>query len=70
MVANIVAIKKPNVKGMVYIDFIDLNDAHPKGNYPLPSTDKLFSKKVGHGMLSLMDDYTEYNQIHLAEEGQ
>lgn len=39
--ANIVLVKKTNKNWRVFIDFIDLNKAYPKNNYPFPHIDQL-----------------------------
>ncbi|RDX68562.1 hypothetical protein CR513_52435, partial [Mucuna pruriens] len=36
-----------------------------KGPYPLPSIDRLVDGASGHSLLSFMDAYSGYNQIHM-----
>ena len=38
---NVILVKKPNEKWRMCVDFIDLNRAYPKDNYPLSSIDQL-----------------------------
>ena len=47
------------------MDFTDPNKAYPKDCYPLPRIDLLVDATAGHSLLSFMDAYSEYNQIHM-----
>lgn len=38
---NVVLVKKSSGKWRMWVDFIDLNKAYPKDNFPLPSTPSL-----------------------------
>lgn len=49
-------------------DYTDLNKACPKDAYPLPSIDRLVDGASGYRLLSLMDSYSEYNQIRMNPE--
>jgi len=51
-------------------DFRDLNKACPKDDFPLPNIDIIVDLTAGHEMLSLMDGFSGYNQIRIAEEDQ
>jgi len=51
----------------MYIDFIDLNKACPKDNFPLPRMDKLVDSTSAHELLSFMDSFFGYNQVHMNE---
>ena len=46
-------------------DFIDLNKACPKDNFPLPRIDQLVDATARHELLSFMDAYSCYNQIRM-----
>lgn len=43
------------------VDFIDLNKACPKDNYPLLSIDELVDGAFGNKILSMMDAHLGYN---------
>ena len=55
--ANVVHFHKKNNKVKVCVDFIDLNKASPKDDFPLPHIDVLVDNTVGHSMLSFMDGF-------------
>ena len=57
-------VKNSNNKWRLCVDFTDLNKACPKECYPLPRIDLLVDATVGHSLLSFMDAYSGYNQIH------
>ena len=63
--ANIVLVKKSNNKWWLCVDFIDLNKACPKDGYPLPRINLLVDATAGYSLLSFMDAYSRYNQIHM-----
>lgn len=68
--ANVVVVKKKNGKWHVCIDFTNLNKVCPKDSFPLPHIDMLLYATAGHGLLSFMDAFFEYNQIlmHLNDQ--
>ncbi|XP_058733103.1 uncharacterized protein LOC131604695 [Vicia villosa] len=66
--ANIVPIMKKNGKLRVCIDFRDLNAANPKDEYAMPVAEMLIDSDAGFEYLSMLDGYTSYNQIFIAEE--
>ena len=45
------------------MDYIDLNEACPKDNFPLPRIDQIVDVSAGHGMLSFLDAFSKYHQI-------
>ena len=45
------------------MDYTDLNEACPKGSFPLPWIDQFVEASVGHGMLSFLDAFSGYHQI-------
>jgi hypothetical protein len=63
-------VKKANNKWQMCVDFIDLNKACSKDNYPLPKIDKLVDSTAGYEFLNSLDAYSRYHQIlmHLADE--
>ena len=56
----------PNKKGKwrVRVDYTTLNDACPKDSFPLPQIDQIVDSTSGHGMLSFLDAFSGYYQIH------
>ena len=50
------------------MDFIDLNKACPKDNFPLSRIDQMVDSTIGHKFLTFIDAFLGYNQIKLAEE--
>jgi len=52
----------------VCIDFKDLNLATPKDEYPMPVAEMLVDSTAGFEYLSMLDGYSAYNQIFIAEE--
>ena len=63
--ANIVLVKKSNGKWRLCIDFIDINRACPKDNFPLPRIDLIVDATADHELLSFMDSFFGYNQISM-----
>uniref|UniRef100_A0A2N9IHW0 G-patch domain-containing protein n=1 Tax=Fagus sylvatica TaxID=28930 RepID=A0A2N9IHW0_FAGSY len=67
-VANVVPVPKEDGKVKMCIDFRDLNKACPKDDFPLPHIDVLVDNTAGSALMSLMDDFSGYNQILMAPE--
>jgi len=65
---NIVLVKKKNGTIRVCIDFRDLNLATPKDEYPMPVAEMLVDSAAGFEYLSMLDGYSGYNQIFIAED--
>ena len=63
--ANVVLVKKANVKWRLCIDFTDINKACPKDSFPLPRIDLIVDATAGHELLSFMDAFSDYNQISM-----
>jgi hypothetical protein len=63
--ANPVLVRKSNGKWRMCIDFIDLNKAYPKDDFPLPRIDQLVDSTVGCELMSFQDAYSGYHQIHM-----
>ena len=51
---NVILIPKKDDKVRVCVDFINLNKASTKDDFPLPHTDMLIDSTAGHAMLSLV----------------
>ena len=47
----------------VCIDFKDLNATTPKDEYPMDVAEMLVDFSVGYAYLSMLDEYSGYNQI-------
>ena len=62
--------KKANGKWRMCVDFTDLNKACPKDSFPLPRINQLVDSTAGHKLLTLMDVFSGYSQINMAEEDQ
>ena len=67
---DVVMVKKANEKWRMCIDFTDLNSACPKDSFPLPRINQLIDSTVEHKLLTFMDAFFRYNQIHMAKEDQ
>ena len=52
------------------VDFMDLNRACPKDNYPLLRIDTLVDSTARHELLSSMNAFSGYNQIKVNEADQ
>jgi len=68
--SNVVLVKKSNGKWCMCVYYIGLNRACPKDAYPLPNIDKLVDNSSGYKLLSFMDAYSGYNQIHMAKDNE
>jgi hypothetical protein len=67
--ANTVMVKKANGKWRMCIDFIDLNKACPKDEFPLPRIDSLIDAATSLELMSLLDCYSGYHQIWMKKRG-
>ena len=63
--ANVVLVKKANEKWRMCVDFTYLNKACPKDSYPVPSINFLVDNASGYRLLSFLDAFSRYNQIHM-----
>jgi hypothetical protein len=61
--ANTVMVKKGNGKCRMCIDFIDLNKACPKDEFPLPRIDSLVDAAASSELMSVLDCYSGYHKI-------
>jgi hypothetical protein len=66
--ANVMMVQKKSKKWRMCIDFISLNKACPKDNFPLPRIDKIVDNAAGCEVMSLLDYFSGYHQIHMKEE--
>jgi hypothetical protein len=65
--SNVVLVKKSNWKWRMCVDFMNLNKACLKYNFPLPHIDLLINSTFKHELLSFMDAFLSYNQISMHE---
>nr|CAE02216.2 OSJNBb0002N06.6 [Oryza sativa Japonica Group]CAH66592.1 OSIGBa0092G14.3 [Oryza sativa] len=63
--ANPVLVRKSNGKWRMCVDFTDLNKACPKDDFPLPQIDQLVDSTAGCELMSFLDAYSSYHQIHM-----
>jgi hypothetical protein len=61
-------VKKGTRKWIMCIDFIDLNKACPKDEFPLPRIESLVDGAASSELMSLLDCYSGYHQIWLKKE--
>jgi hypothetical protein len=66
--ANTVMVKKANKKWRMCINFIDLNKACLKEEFPLPRIDALIDATATSEFMTLLDCYSGYHQIWLKKE--
>jgi hypothetical protein len=50
------------------VDFKNLNHPSLKDNYPLPKLDHVMEKVIGANIMSMIDDFSGYNQISIHED--
>ena len=65
-VANVVPVPKKYGKVRMCVDYMDLNRASPKDNFPLPHIDFLVDNTAQHKVFSSIDSFSGYNQINMA----
>ena len=63
--SNVVMVKKKIEKWRMCTDFTNLNKACPKDPYLLPHIDRLIDGASRFRLLSFVDAYFGYNQIHM-----
>lgn len=68
--SNVVVIKKKTGNNMMGSNFTVLNKACPNDPFCLPHIDTLVDVTAGHKMMSFMDAFLGYNQIHMHLEDQ
>jgi hypothetical protein len=66
----VVLVRKTTGKWRMCVDFTDLNRACLNDSFPLPRIDLLVDSASGHELLTSMDTFSGYNQIHMDEVDQ
>ena len=61
---------KKNGKLRVCVDYQKLNDAAINDVFPLPFTDRVLHTVAGHEVYTLINGFSRYNQLRMAEEDQ
>lgn len=67
-IANIVLVPKKYDKVRICVDYIYLNRARSKDDFPLPHIYMLMDNTVQFFVFSFMDGFSDYNQIRMAPE--
>lgn len=67
-VANIMPIPKKDGKVRMCVDYMDLNRASLKDDFPLPHIDVLVDNTTQFKVFSFMDGFSRYNQIKMAPD--
>ena len=57
---------KKDGKVRIYVEYKDLNKTCLKNDFLLLNMDILIDSTCNHGMFSLMDGFSDYNQIKMA----
>ena len=68
--ANLVPIRKKSGEIRLCVDFRNLNQVSLKDNYPLPKMDHILQRVVGSQRMSMLDDFSGYNQVAVHPEDQ
>ena len=67
-VSNLVPVRKKSGEIKLCVDFRNLNRASDKVNYPVPPMEQLLQMVSGFELFSLLDGFSSYNQVLVAEE--
>ena len=67
-VANLVPVRKKSRDIRICIDFINLNQASLKDNYPIPAMEQILQSVSISTMLSFLDLFSGYNQFLVSKE--
>jgi hypothetical protein len=64
-VSNLVPVNKKQGTIHVCVDYRDINKAFPKDNFPTPFIDQIIDNCARSEIFSLIDGFSEYNQINI-----
>ena len=67
-VSNMVSVPIKDDKVRMCVDYLDLNRASPKDDFPLPHIDVLVDNTAQYKIFSFMDGFSGYNQNKIAPE--
>lgn len=69
-VSNLVPTRKKTGEIRLCVDLRNVNKVSLKDNYPLPKMDHILQRVVGSSRVSLLNDFSGYNQIlvHLDDQ--
>ena len=67
-VSNLVPTRKKRGEIRLCVDFRNLNKVSLKDNYPLPKMDHILQRVVGSSNISLLDEFSGYNQTLVQKE--
>jgi hypothetical protein len=68
--SNLVVVRKKTGDIHLCVDFHNFNQLSLKDNYPFPNMEHLLQRVTGAGMMSMLDGFSEYNQVLLNREYQ
>jgi len=66
--SNLVVVRKKTGEIHLCVDFVDLNKASIKYNYPLLDMEMLLQQVTGSTLMSMLDKFLGYNQVIVAED--
>lgn len=67
-ILNLIPTRKKTGEISLCVDFRNFNKLSLKDNYPLPKMDHILQRVVGASRLSLLDGYSNYNQVLVHED--
>jgi hypothetical protein len=67
---NLVVVRNKNGDIRLCVDFMNLNQLSLKDNYTLPIMENLLQRVIGVGMISMLDGFSNYNQVLVKREDQ
>jgi hypothetical protein len=62
-VSNLVPVRKETIQIRLSVDISTLNRASVKDQFPLPNMEMILQQVAGSHMMSLLDNFSSYNQI-------
>ena len=68
--ANLVPVRKKGGEIRLCVDFKNLNQVSLKDNCPLPKMDHILQRVVGSQRMSMLDDFSGYNQVAIHPDDQ